>query len=234
MSNNFKNLLINMKVAHKSDLCYYIRNFKEKRRKNGRIICGICKESEGKYKCAVVNEEGNEKHKFTIELSQGDLQDMTEDIIFRDKITQDTLYRDLKEAIIALIIEKCEEFSESINYDDLSRYDNMAAGDIASSLLGWIEQRVYDYLNNIYSLNNEQLEEIKKFYDEGIDLNLAIKRSNQTSVLGSEMLNAEEMKNIRICKEKERQNKRRNNVFNGFKDSLKVNGIIESIEEKKR
>lgn len=159
---------------------------------------------------------------------------MTEDIIFRDKITQDTLYRDLKEAIIALIIEKCEEFSESINYDDLSRYDNMAAGDIASSLLGWIEQRVYDYLNNIYSLNNEQLEEIKKFYDEGIDLNLAIKRSNQTSVLGSEMLNAEEMKNIRICKEKERQNKRRNNVFNGFKDSLKVNGIIESIEEKKR
>ena len=115
MSNNFKNLLINMKVAHKSDLCYYIRNFKEKRRKNGRIICGICKESEGKYKCAVVNEEGNEKHKFTIELSQGDLQDMTEDIIFRDKITQDTLYRDLKEAIIALIIEKCEEFSRSEN-----------------------------------------------------------------------------------------------------------------------
>jgi hypothetical protein len=193
----------------------------------------LVSESEGKYECALVDEDGNEKNKFTIELSQGVLQDMTEDIIFRDKITQDTLYMDLKEAIMALIIEKCEEFNESINYDDLSHYDNMAAGDIASSLSGWIEQRVYDYLNNIYNLNNEQLEEMKKFYAEGIDLNLAIKRSDKTSVLGSEMLNAEEMKNIRISKEKEWLNMRRNNASNKFKDSLKVDVVIESKEEQK-
>lgn len=104
----------------------------------------LINESNGEYECALYDEEGNEKHKFTIELSYEDLQDMTEDIIFRDKITRDSLYRDLKEAIVELIIEKCEKFSEAINYEDLSRYDNMAAGDIASSLSNWIEQRVYN------------------------------------------------------------------------------------------
>lgn len=195
-----------------------------------KLYVELINESEGEYECALYDEEGNEKHKFTIELSHEDLQDMTEDIIFRDQITQDALYRDLKEAIVGLIIEKCEEFSESINYYDLSRYDNMAAGDIVSSLSGWIEQRVYDYLNNIYSLNNEQLEEMKKFYNEGIDLNLAIKRSDKTSVLGSKMLSAKEMKEIRISKEKE-WIKMRNN--NDFKDSLKVDGVSMPKEEQK-
>lgn len=180
----------------------------------------LISESEGKYECALVDEEGNEKYKFTIELSDGDLQDMTEDIIFRDKITQDALYRDLKESIIVLINEECKEFSEDINYEKLYRADNMAAGDIASSLSKWIEQRVYDYLNDIYSLNDEQLEEVKKFYNEGIDLNLAIKRSEKTFVIGSELLSAEEMKNIRISKEKEWLN-----GSNDFIASLKVDGV---------
>lgn len=193
----------------------------------------LINESEGQYECALYDEEGNEKHKFTIELSHEDLQDMTEDIIFREKITRDALYRDLKEAIIGLIIENCEEFGEAINYHNLSRYDNMAAGDIASSLSGWIEQRVYDYLNDIYSLNNEQLEEMKKFYDEGIDLNLVIKRSDKTSVLGSEMLSSEEMKEIRISKEKEWINMRNNNTSNGFKASLKVDDVSMPKEEQK-
>lgn len=193
----------------------------------------LINESEGEYECALYDGEGNEKHKFTIELSHEDLQDMTEDIIFRDKITRDALYRDLKETIVGLIIEKCEEYSESINYDDLSRYDNMAAGDIASSLSNWIEQRVYNYLNNVYSLNKEQLEEMKKFYNEGIDLNLAIKRSDKTSVLGSEMVSAEEMKKIRISKEKEWINMRNNNDSNDFKASLKVDGASMTKEEPK-
>lgn len=193
----------------------------------------LINESEGEYECALYDEEGNEKHRFTIELSHEDLQDMTEDIIFRDKITRDALYRDLKEAIVGLIIEKCEKFSEYINYEDLSRYDNMAAGDIASSLSNWVEQRVYNYLNNVYGLNKEQLEEIKKFYDEGIDLNLAIKRSDKISVLGSEMLSAEEMKEIRISKEKEWINMRNNNDSNDFKASLKVDGSSIPKEEQK-
>lgn len=193
----------------------------------------LIRESEGEYECALYDEEGNEKHKFTIELSYEDLQDMTEDIIFRDKITQDALYRDLKKSIIGLITEECEEFSEYINYEKLSWADNMAAGDIASSLSKWIEQRVYDYLNDIYSLNNEQLEEMKKFYKEGIDLNLVIKRSDKTSVLGSEMVSAEEMKEIRISKEKEWINMRNNNDSNDFKASLKVDGASMPKEEQK-
>ena len=124
-----------------------------------------------------------------------------------------------------LITEKCEEFSEYINYEKLSWADNMAAGDIASSLSKWIEQRLYDYLNDIYSLNNEQLEEMKKFYKEGIDLNLVIKRREKTFVLESEILSAEEMKNIRISKEKEWINMRNNNNCNDFKASLKVEGV---------
>lgn len=193
----------------------------------------LISESEGKYECALYDEEGNEKHKFTIELSHEDLLDMTEDIIYRDKITEDALYRDLKETIAGLIIEKCEKFSESINYFDLSRYDNMAAGEIASSLSGWIEQRVYDYLNNIYSLNNEQLEEMKKFYHEGIDLNLAIKRSDKTFVLGSEMLSVEEMRNVRIAKEKEWMSMREETKkSNDYKESLKFDGTIVSNTEK--
>lgn len=193
----------------------------------------LISESKGKYKCALFDEEGNEKYKFTIELSYEDLQDMTEDIIFRDKITQDALYRDLKESIIGLITEKCEEFSEYINYEKLSWADNMAAGDIASSLSKWIEQRVYDYLNDIYSLNNEQLEEMKKFYKEGIDLNLAIKRNKKTSVLGSEMLSAEEMKKIRISKESEWINMRNNNTSNDFKASLNFDGVSVPKEKQK-
>lgn len=185
----------------------------------------LIRESEGKYECALFDKEGNEKHKFNIELSHGDLQDMTEDIIFMDKITKDVIYRDLKEAIIGLIIEKCGEFSESINYDDLSRYDDMAAEDIASSLSGWMEQRVYDYFNGIYGLNDGQLEEMKKFYNEGIDLNLAIKRREKNSVLGSQMLSAEEMKDIRISKEREV-------ASNKFKDGLQFKGVITPKEGK--
>lgn len=193
----------------------------------------LISKSEGKYECALFDEEGNEKYKFTIELSDEDLQDMTDDIIYRDKITQDALYRDLKKSIIELITEKCEEFSEYINYEKLSWADNMAAGDIASSLSKWIEQRVYDYLNDIYSLNNEQLEEMKKFYKEGIDLNLAIKRSKKNFVLGSEMLSAEEMKDIRISIEKEWINMRKNNDNNDFKASLNVDGVSMPKEEQK-
>lgn len=88
-------------------------------------------------------------------------------------------------------------------------------------------------MNNVYSLNKEQLEEMKKFYDEGIDLNLAIKRSDKTSVLGSEMVSAEEMKEIRISKEKEWINMRNNNDSNDFKASLKVDGASMPKEEQK-
>lgn len=185
----------------------------------------LINEADGKYECALVDEEGNKKHKFVIELSNEDLQDMTEDIIFRKKITKDALYRDLKEVIAQLIIEKCEKFSESINYEDLYRYDSMAAGDIAASLSGWIEQRVYDYLDSIYKLDNEQLEEMKKFYHERIDLNLVIKRSDTNSVLGSELLSADEMKKIRISKENELLKMRNNNGFNNFKESFKIDDV---------
>ena len=177
-----------------------------------------------------MDEGGNEKYKFTIKLSHEDLQDMTEGIIYRDKITRNALYRELKEEIIGLISEKCREFNEDINYEDLSRYDNMAAGDIVSSLSGWIEQRVYDYFNSIYDLNEEQLQEMKKFYKEGIDLNLAIKRNEKTSILGSKMLTAKEMEKIRISKEREWTNNREKK--NNYKDSLKFDGVIMPKENK--
>ena len=195
-----------------------------------KLYVELVNETEGEYECALMDEGGNEKYKFTIKLSHEDLQDMTEGIIYRDKITRNALYRELKEEIIGLISEKCREFNEDINYEDLSRYDNMAAGDIVSSLSGWIEQRVYDYFNSIYDLNEEQLQEMKKFYKEGIDLNLAIKRNEKTSILGSKMLTAKEMEKIRISKEREWTNNREKK--NNYKDSLKFDGVIMPKENK--
>lgn len=189
----------------------------------------LINESDGKFECALYDEEGNEKHKIVIELSYEDLQDMTEDIIFSDKITQDALYRDLKEEIVRLIIEKSGKFSEDINYEHLSRYDSMAAGDIASKFSGWIEQRVYEYLNNVYSLNNEQLEEVKKFYQEGIDLNLVIEGKDGNSFLGSKIKSAEEMKDIRISKEEQWKKRMSNN----FKNDIKFDGNIVVPGDKK-
>lgn len=184
-------------------------------------------ESEGEYECALVNEEGEEKHKFTFELSEDDLLEMTDSIICMDEITKDALYQNLKEEIISLILEKCGEFSNYIDYESLCRYDNLAAGEIASSLSNWIEQRVYEYFNDIYGLSDEQLEEMKKFYDEEIDLNLVIKRVEKSFVLGSEILSAEEMRKIRIAKEKEWMDmKEGRKSSNGFKENLKFEGTV--------
>lgn len=189
----------------------------------------LISESEGRFECALVDEEGNEKHKFTLELSEEDLLDMTADLHYIEEITSTALYKRLKQEIIILIMEKCSEFSEYVNYEHMRIYDNFAAGDIASSLSNWIEQRVYDYFNNIYSLNNEQLEEMKKLYDEGIDLNLVIKRTGKSAFIGSRMLSAEEMKEIRVSKEEEWKNMRNN----GFRENIKFEGTIVHKQEQK-
>lgn len=193
----------------------------------------LTSECEGKYECALIDEEGNEKHKFTIEFSYEDLEETFDYIIDIGELTQNALEEYLKEEIIGLIIEKCREFDECVNYHNLSIYDNLAAGVIVSRLSTWIEQRVYDYFNSIYGLSNEQLEEMKKFYNEGIDLNLAIERTEKTSIFGSKMLSAEEMKNIRVSKEKEWINMKKNNNSNNFKDSLKVDGVTIPKDEEK-
>jgi hypothetical protein len=84
-------------------------------------------------------------------------------------------------------------------------------------------------MNVLYLMEKE----MKKLYNEGIDLNLAIKRTEKTSILGSEMLSAEEMKNIRIAIEKEWINMRQNNNSNEFKESLRVDRITIPKDEEK-
>ncbi len=191
-------------------------------------------ESERQYEfeLALCDKEGNEKYKFTIELSDDDLVEIVGIIIYREEITRKALHRDLRRQIIGLISEKCKKIGKAVDYHGLLWYDNAAAGCIETSLSEWIEQYVYDSLNSIYRLNNEQLEEMKKFYNEEIDLNLVIKRKDKNYVSGSEILSAEEMKKIRISKEKEWINRRKNNGANSFKSNLKVDVSMHKEEQK--
>ena len=129
----------------------------------------------------------------------------------------------IETAITYFILENLEEYDEFINCQ--------AAKTVVLDLSGWIEKRIYDYLNSIYSLNEMQLEEIKKFYKEDINLNLIIKRNSETKVINSEMLNAEEMKKVRISIEQEWLNMKNSCLKNNYSDdsnsiSIEENGTI--------
>ena len=79
------------------------------------------------------------------------------------EIIKDILYRTLKQQIAIAIMDECWKYAKQIDYDALCRYDNSVSGSIAISLSNFMEQHVYEYFNDIYHLNKEQLEEIKKF-----------------------------------------------------------------------
>lgn len=191
------------------------------------LYVDLISEAKGKYKCAIVNEEGEQKQKFTLEFSKSKLEDMTQDLMFMDKITRDMLLSDLKRVLANEIMEKCGELRKYVNYSDLCT--DGAADDIASTLSNCLEERVYDAFHSMYGLSDEQLEEIKKFYNEGIDLNLATKKTEGQFMLGKEMLSADEMRKVRLSIEnewKESMGQGRRDTSE-FKESLKVEGMTQ-------
>lgn len=193
----------------------------------------LIKESEGKYECALVDDEGKVKHKFSFQFTEEDVLDMTEGLIYMKEIREDILYRKLKQQIAIAIMDECGEYAKQIDYEALCRYDNSVPGSIAISLSNFMEQHVYEYFNDIYHLNKEQLEEIKKFYQEKIDLNLVIEKNENGSIFGSKMLSAEEMRKIREAKEQEWLNERQANKNDTFKESVRYEGTIEHNVEQK-
>lgn len=176
------------------------------------------------------------KQKFTLEFPESKLREMSQDLMFMDKITRNILLKDLTIAIADEIMDECGELSEYVNYSELCKYG--AASDITCSLSDCLEQIVYDSFQDMYHLNEEQLEEMKKFYQEGIDLNLVTKKTEGKFILGREMLSAEEMKEVRISIEDERKESMRQGRkdTNEFKENLKVEGMtqpyIEQEEER--
>lgn len=175
------------------------------------------------YKFGLYNQDGERKKVFNVKIAEDDLLTLTEDIIYLDNFTRSEVMNKIETAITYFILENLEEYDEFINCQ--------AAKTVVLGLSGWIEKRIYDYLNSIYSLNEMQLEEIKKFYKEDINLNLIIKKNSETKVINSEMLNAEEMKRVRISVEQEWLNMKNSCLKNNYSDdsnsiSIEENGTI--------
>lgn len=175
------------------------------------------------YKFGLYNQDGERKKVFNVKITEDDLLTLTEDIIYLDNFTRSEVMNKIETAITYFILENLEEYDEFINCQ--------AAKTVVLDLSGWIEKRIYDYLNSIYSLNEMQLEEIKKFYKEDINLNLIIKKNSETKVINSEMLNAEEMKRVRISVEQELFNMKNSCSKNNYSDdsnniSIEENGTI--------
>ena len=175
------------------------------------------------YKFGLYNQDGERKKVFNVKITEDDLLTLTEDIIYLDNFTRSEVMNKIETAITYFILENLEEYDEFINCQ--------AAKTVVLDLSGWIEKRIYDYLNSIYSLNEMQLEEIKKFYKEDINLNLIIKKNSETKVINSEMLNAEEMKRVRISIEQEWLNMKNSCLKNNYSDdsnsiSIEENGTI--------
>ena len=162
------------------------------------------------YKFELYNQDGKKKKVFNVKITKDYLLTLTEDIIYLDNFTRSEVMNKIETAITYLILENLEEYDEFIKCQ--------AANTVVLDLSDWIEKRIYDYLNSIYSLNEMQLEEIKKFYKEDINLNLIIKRNSETKVIDSEMLNAEEMEKVRISVEQEWLNVRKSCLKNNYSD----------------
>ncbi len=178
------------------------------------------------YKFGLYNQDGKRKKVFNVKITEDDLLTLTEDIIYLDNFTRSEVMNKIETAITYFILENLEEYDEFINCQ--------AAKTVVLDLSGWIEKRIYDYLNSIYSLNEMQLEEIKKFYKEDINLNLIIKRNSETKVINSEMLNAEEMKKVRISIEQEWLNMKNSCLKNNYSDDSNSISIEENDTIKQR